>query len=122
MRVPGQLSLLPPSICVEVTVAEPIEESWTVKSLQIAVGPDISITVIVNIQTAVVPPDPVAVYVMVVTPIGNKEPEAGPPVCTTVIPEQLSKAVGAVQITFEAHLSASLPTVISEGQLLKVGT
>ena len=54
-------------------------------------GGSLSITVIVNVQVAVLPPPSVAVEVTVVVPLGKKLPEAGTEV--TTVPGQLSVVV-----------------------------
>jgi hypothetical protein len=58
----------------------------------------------------------------VVTPMGNNEPEAGPAVCVTTSPGQLSVAEGAIQLTGALQLPGVLLTVIFPGQDVKTGT
>ena len=59
---------------------------------QVIDGGWVSLTVIVNVQEAVLPLPSVAVTVTVVVPTGNVLPEAGMP--TTVVPGQLSVPTG----------------------------
>ena len=68
----------------------------------------------------------VAVYRIVVTPIGNADPIPNPvvgdDVCTNVTPEQLSKAVGGgVQVTTAVHALAGAMTATLDGQFTMDG-
>ena len=86
-----------------------------------AVGVCASITVTSNWQVAVLDEISVAVNKMVLVPNGNKSPENNPEVWVTTTPVQLSVADGLVKTTFVPHSSTSLPTVILDGQLVKIG-
>ena len=59
---------------------------------QVIVGGCVSLTVTVNVQIPIVPPESVAVHVTVVVPFGKKLPDAGEQV--TVVPAQLSLGIG----------------------------
>jgi hypothetical protein len=61
-----------------------------------------------------------AVYVTVVVPTGNDEPDVLEGV--NVETEQLSLAVGAVHVTVAAHKPAVALTVMSDGIPLMVGS
>ena len=81
-------------------------------------GGSLSITVIVNVQVAVLPLASVAVEVTVVVPLGKKLPEAGTEVIT--VPGQLSVAVGE-KVTLAPHRPGVLFTVIFAGQVMTGG-
>lgn len=56
-----------------------------------------------------------------VTPVGKVDPLAGPSVCTTVTPGQLSVADGAAQLTTAEHTPGEVLVIIFSGQLTKTG-
>jgi hypothetical protein len=84
-------------------------------------GASASFTVIVNEQIAIFPAASVAVYVIFVTPIGKTDPFAGPAVCITVTPAQLSLAVGVIQLTTALHDPGLFEVIIFNGQVTNVG-
>jgi hypothetical protein len=85
-------------------------------------GSWLSITVTVNEHTDVFPIASVAVYEILVTPIGNEDPLAGPAVCVMVTaPGQLSLAVGAGHVTVALHAPGVLLTTMLAGQLVNPG-
>lgn len=92
---PGQLSA--PTGLTNVTVAPHTAGVLFTVMLagQVMDGNCKSTTVIVNEQEAVCPLAAVTTNVLVVTPLGNAEPEARPTVWLTVKPPQLSLAFGA---------------------------
>ena len=104
-----------------VTTAPQIFGSFAVVMLagQTMVGDCVSVMVIVNVQVAVLPDASVAVDVTVVVPTGKKLPDAGTE--TTVVPGQLSVAVGALNVTTAPHWFAVLEAVIFEGQVILGG-
>src|SRR6185436_341258 len=82
-------------------------------------GASSSVTVTLKVQVAMLAPS-VAVQVTVVWPTEKVLPLAGEQLTLTT-PAQLSRAVGAVQLTTAPHLSASVPWAMSDGQPLITG-
>jgi hypothetical protein len=89
---------------------------------EVKTGNSLSVTETVNAQVAVLPLASVAVYDMLVTPIGNVDPDGKPAVCVNANPAQLSLAVGAAQNTIAPHVPGVLFTLIFAGQLVNTGT
>ena len=81
---------------------------------QVTTGASSSVTVTVNVHTAVFPAGSVAVAVTVVVPIENVEPEAR---LYVTVAEQLSEAV-ASKVTNAPHTPGSFDTVMFDGQLI----
>ena len=79
----------------------------------VMVGFCVSFTVTVKLAVLVFPAASVAVYVTVVVPNANTEPEAC--VVVKVTPAQLSVAVGAVQVTVALQEPVVLPAVMFAG-------
>ncbi len=85
-------------------------------------GNSLSVTVTVNEHMAVLPLASVAVYDMLVTPIGKVDPDGNPAVWVNTKPAQLSLAVGAAQNTIAPQVPGVLFTLIFTGQLVNTGT
>ena len=81
----------------------------------VTVGISESKTVTANVHVPVLLAASVAVHVTVVVPTGNAEPDAG--THATVVPGQLSKAGGVVNVTSAVHCPVALPLRISPGQV-----
>jgi hypothetical protein len=107
---PGQLSV---DVLVYVTTAPQLFKSLltTIGALHVIVGACVSLTVTLKLQVAVLPLASVTTNVLVVTPIGNTEPDANPAVCVITCPGQLSVDV-LVYVTTAPQTPASLLTVI----------
>jgi hypothetical protein len=74
--------------------------------------------VTVNEQDVELPHKSIAVYVMVVVdPLANVEPGAGPVLVIVTTPLQLSVAVGTFQLAVEVHADRT----IFDGHALKTG-
>ena len=71
--------------------------------------------VMVNEQVAVLPDASVAVFITVVVPFGNTEPEGG--LLTTVTPGQLSLAV-TIKVTTAVQRPGSVDLTIFAGQVI----
>lgn len=84
-------------------------------------GTSTSVTVTVNEHTLVLPYASVAVYEMVVVPIGKLDPLAAPNVCNTVTPAQLSDAAGAGQLTTAPHTPGLFVVIMFEGHDVNIG-
>lgn len=80
-----------------------------------------SLTVTLKAQTEMFPYASVAVYEMLVVPIGNNEPLGNPNVCKTVTPAQLSVADGETQFTIAPQTPGLLLVVMFIGQDVNVG-
>jgi len=83
---------------------------------QVIVGGCVSLTVTVNVQFAIAPPESVAVHVTVVVPFEKKLPDAGEHV--TVVPAQLSVGVGVGKVTTAPHWLGSFDLVMFAGQVI----
>ena len=75
-----------------------------------------------NEHVAVLPLASVAVYDILVTPMGNVDPDGKPAVCVITNPAQLSLATGAAQNTIAPHVPGVLFTDIFAGQEVNTGT
>jgi hypothetical protein len=84
-------------------------------------GTWLSVTVTVKVHVLVFPLASVAVNVLVVIPIGNDEPDGNPVVCVNVIPEQLSFAAGATQVTTAEQVPGVLLTETLTGHEVNTG-
>lgn len=85
-------------------------------------GSSLSVTVTVNEHVATFPLISVAVYDMLVMPIGKLEPLGNPVVCVNTNPPQLSLATGAGQNTTAPHEPGVLFTAIFNGHEVNTGT
>jgi len=110
--VPEQLSC----IVGGVTVTE--QEPLTV-GREVTTGAELSATVTVNEQLEVFPDASVAVYVTVVVPTLNVDPEAW--LEDKITPGQLSDPVGSTQLTTAEQLAVAVETEILVGQLVITG-
>ena len=121
--------MLPEQLSAEVGAVQLINAPQTPASLFTAMLPEsptivgfcVSFTFTVNEAVNLFDTASVAVYVIVVLPIGNTVPEAGPAVCDILLPEQLSAEVGAVQLTNAPQTSASLLTSMLAGRSTILG-
>src|SRR6185503_8115438 len=117
---PAQLSFAVGA--VQLTTAPHLSASvpWAMSDGQpLITGASSSVTVTLKVQVAMLAPS-VAVQVTVVWPTEKVLPLAGEQLTLTT-PAQLSRAVGAVQLTTAPHLSASVPWAMSAGQPLITG-
>jgi hypothetical protein len=85
---------------VTITVVSPGFGVTSILGGQVIEGASVSVTVMVNMQEAVLPEASVAVAVTVVVPSGKALPEGG--IATTVTPGQLSVAP-TLKLTTAAH-------------------
>ena len=111
---------LSPATGVKFTTAEqrPGSALTVISAGQVSDGSSVSSTVMSKEQVDVLPSPSVAVYVTVVVP-GAK---TSPGLCVLVsVTEQLSDAVGAIQLTIASQTPASVDTVISVGQPVITG-
>jgi len=99
LTTPGQLSVAVNAAALGAGTA--LAQLTVILAGQVIVGACVSITVIVNVQVAVLPAASVAVDVTVVAPTGKKLPDAG--LLATVTPGQLSLTVGAAKVTTAPH-------------------
>jgi len=73
----------------------------------------------VKLHVPVFPATSVELYVIVVTPLANVDPEAGPTILVTVRGPQLSEAiVGTVQETIDVHCPGLLFCTILAGHVI----
>jgi hypothetical protein len=87
----------------------------------VKIGACTSATVTVNEQSVEFPLASVAVYEIVVTPIGNEDPLGKPAVCDKIKPGQLSVAKGATHETVVLQKPGVVFTAIFAGQELNTG-
>ena len=92
-----QLYTVPATAPLKFTTAvgAPLHTAWLETGFTVGTG----LIVILNEQLAVFAEASVAVKVITVVPTGNTEPDAGPPVCVTTVPGQLSEETGVEKLT-----------------------
>jgi hypothetical protein len=122
MDIPGQLSLADGA--TQLTTAPQIPgvlftEIFT--GHEVNTGSSLSVTVTLKEHTLLLPLASVAVYEMVVVPIGKVDPLGNPAVCATTIPAQLSLAIGTGQNTVAPQIPGALFTEIVEGHEVNTG-